>query len=72
MRIAIRGQNVPIFKKKGPFGILIGVLSGHSLNFSVLPNVFQPRKSCLGVNLIGYENHTKFLFRSVFPGKGKS
>ena len=33
-RIAIRGQNVPVFKKKGPFWIPLGVFRGHFPNSS--------------------------------------
>ena len=69
-RIIIRGQNVSVFKKKGP---LLTLLGGH------LGVIFQTplfHKTCsqkiLFRGKIGCKNCAKFLFRAVFPQKGKS
>ena len=64
MILGNRGQNVPIFKKQGPFWILLGALRG-------IFQMFQ-KQLCLG-GKIKCKNHVKFLFSGggLF-GKGKS
>ena len=37
---------MPVYKKKGPFLILLGSFRGHFSNSSIAQNVF-PEKSCL-------------------------
>ena len=56
-RIAIEGQNVPIFKKKCSFWILLGALRGH---FSNVPKNIVYRVK------LGAKNCVKFSFRGVF------
>ena len=47
LRITIRGQNVPVFKKKGTFLILLGAFRDHFSNSSI-PKKRVPQKCCLG------------------------
>ena len=62
--IIIRDQNVPIFKKMGPFWILLGALGVHFSNSK------RPNNPLFGGKL-GAKNHTKFLFRGCFSWRGQ-
>ena len=65
MRFAIRGQNVPFFRKR----VLLDSTKGRlGVIFQIPPNIFS-KKACLGVNL--GENHAKFSIKGCFSWRGE-